>query len=506
MKIMVTAAVLVISSLLSLNCSGQASDKLVDRKPAVAGTFYPANKSDLSNMIAGFFTNTERRTVPGGPPAIALVAPHAGYVFSGQVAAWSYAQLDPEFKYNNIFILGTSHHAQFNGASIYDIGNYLTPFGEAKVNREIAHDLIKNSPYFFYEPSAHTKEHSIEVQLPFLQFHLEHPFKIVPILLGTSNPTVIKAVFTALNPYKTKGNIFILSTDFSHYPDYQDAKTTDSLTLHAFMSFDPKKFRTYIRQKQQDPVPGLLTPMCGWPSALVMMKLFNDPAKYDYIPLFYRNSGDTKFGDKDRVVGYNSLMITQKTSVMDESDSTLTRSQKILLLKIARETLEYYLRTGKVLDYDENVLPDPLLQYRGAFVTLYKGRALRGCIGRFEPNDPLYKIVQQMAIAAAVKDPRFKPLVYGELGQITISVSVLTPPRKIDNADEFMLGKEGIIIKKGNRSGTFLPQVADETGWSKEEFLGHCSRDKAGLGWEGWKTAELYVFTADVFSEKDFKE
>ncbi len=506
MEIPAFRIVLILLLLLNLSCNAQEGENLVNRKPVVAGSFYPAAKDELSDMLAGFFTSTIRKTDPGTPQAAGLVAPHAGYVFSGQVAAWSYAQLDPEKSYDNIFILGTSHYSQFQGASIYDIGNYLTPFGEVEVNREIARDLINGSSYFFYDPSAHKREHGIEVQLPFLQFHLEHPFRIVPIVLGTSDPDVIEAVFAGLEPYRKEGNIFILSTDFSHYPDYKTARRTDSLTARAFMLYDPLKFRNYIHQKQQDPPAGLLTPMCGWPSALVFMKLFDDRARYQYTPLFYRNSGDTKFGDKDRVVGYYSIMITQKPPVMAVSDSMLTRSQKILLLKIARETLEYYLRTGKILNYDENVLPDPLLQHRGAFVTLYKGRALRGCIGRFVPDDPLYEVVQQMAIAAAVKDQRFKPLLYGELGQVTISISVLTPPRKIDSADEFELGKEGIIIKQGNRSGTFLPQVAEETGWSKEEFLGHCSRDKAGLGWEGWKNADMFVFTADVFSEKDFKE
>ena len=189
---------------------------------------------------------------------------------------------------------------------------------------------------------------------------------------------------------------------------------------------------------------------------------------------------------------------------MEDSNSNLNRTEKILLLKIARESLETYLRTGKALEYDEDVLPARLLNHRGVFVTLHKGKALRGCIGRFLPDEPVYRVVQQMAIAAAVQDPRFKPVVYDELSQLDIDISVLSPLKKISSPDELVIGRDGILIKKGNTSGTFLPQVAVDTGWSKEEFLGHCSRDKAGLGWDGWKNADLYVYTADVFSEKEF--
>jgi len=131
---------------------------------------------------------------------------------------------------------------------------------------------------------------------------------------------------------------------------------------------------------------------------------------------------------------------------------------------------------------------------------------LRGCIGRFEPDEPLYRVVQEMAIAAATEDYRFPPVTPQELGELDIEISVLTPLRKISSIDEIQLGRHGIYIKKGGRAGTFLPQVATETGWSKEEFLGYCARDKAGLGWNGWKDADIYVYEALVFSEQEFSK
>ncbi len=350
--------------LFATTCQGQKTSQETNRLPAVAGSFYPEDSGSLSAMLAGFFAHTECKSTPGSSQVVAIVAPHAGYVFSGQVAAWSYAQLDPQIQYNTVFIIGTSHYEHFDGASIYQGDNYITPLGEVKVNKVIADEMISASPYIFFKPSAHLKEHSIEVQLPFLQYHLKHPFKMVPVLLGTSDPAVIKAVADVLEKYRTSGNIFILSTDFSHYPTYAVANNTDSLTAQAFMSHDPKLFRNYVTDSERHPDSGLLTPMCGWPSALVMMRIFGDPEKYDYTPVFHQNSGDTQYGDKTRVVGYYSIMITSKLPPMEDSNSNLNRTEKILLLKIARESIEAYLRTGKALEYDEDVLPARLLNHR----------------------------------------------------------------------------------------------------------------------------------------------
>jgi AmmeMemoRadiSam system protein A len=189
-----------------------------------------------------------------------------------------------------------------------------------------------------------------------------------------------------------------------------------------------------------------------------------------------------------------------KESVIQQSFSL---SEKKLMLRLARETLTHYLSTGKTLEYDETNLPDSLLDVLGVFVSLHKGRALRGCIGRMKTERPLYKNIQREVISAATIDSRFTPVKYSELLQLCIEISVLGPMIKIDTIDEIELGKHGIYIKQGNASGTFLPQVAKSTGWTLEEFLGYCSKDKVGIGWEGWKNADLYIYTAEVFSEKN---
>jgi len=186
---------------------------------------------------------------------------------------------------------------------------------------------------------------------------------------------------------------------------------------------------------------------------------------------------------------------------MKNTNFDLTEADKKKLLDLARKTIEHYLETNKLLDINLSDYSENLKQHCGAFVSLHKHNQLRGCIGRFMADEPLLKVVQEMAIAAATQDYRFPKVKSSELKDIEIEISVLSPLKKIEDISEIVLGKHGIYIKKGFSSGTFLPQVATETGWSLEEFLGHCSRDKAGIGWDGWKNAEIYIYTAEVFSE-----
>jgi AmmeMemoRadiSam system protein A len=225
-----------------------------------------------------------------------------------------------------------------------------------------------------------------------------------------------------------------------------------------------------------------------------------------YHKIKYMNSGDAPIGNKDRVVGYTALAVTWEgsTNVPEKSRVTfeLSTYEKKQLLQLARETIKHHLQTGKLLKPDTSEYSATLVRNSGAFVTLNKEGKLRGCIGRFNADLPLYEVVQEMAIAAATHDYKFSPLTLEELGNVNIDISVLTPMRKIQSPDEIILGKHGIYIKKGNHTGTFLPQVATQTGWTLEEFLGHCSRDKAGCGWDGWKDAEIYVYEAYVFDEE----
>ncbi len=182
----------------------------------------------------------------------------------------------------------------------------------------------------------------------------------------------------------------------------------------------------------------------------------------------------------------------------------LSRDDKKVLLEIARTTMDSNIRKGKIQEVDENSYSKSIQTHAGAFVSLHKDGKLRGCIGRFQPNKPLYELVRDLAISASTKDYRFKPVESGELENIELEISVLTPLEKITDPEEIKLGEHGIYIKKGSSSGTFLPQVATQTGWNLEEFLGHCARDKARIGWDGWKEADLYIYESLIFTEKEY--
>jgi MEMO1 family protein len=488
------------------NCSSQEDKSgtgLIDRQPAVAGQFYPADPATLRSDLSKLFAKALPKQ---SGVVLAVIVPHAGYVFSGEVAATSFNQLDPDKKYDNIFILASSHRMSFEGASIYNKGDYMTPLGKVKVNIELANRLLKDYPVFNSRAEAHTGEHSLEVELPFLQYKLKTDFRIIPIILGTQSPSTAKKIAEALKPFLNENNLFVISSDFSHYPSYEDARMVDKITATAITMNSPDLLLKTLEDNDSKGVNNLVTSLCGWTSVLSLLYMTEGRKDLAYKAIEYQNSGDSKlYGDTDRVVGYNSIIVEKTGSSQEKKDFSLDRKDKEKLLEIARNTMEEYVSNGKIPAVDEKTLSPTLIQPFGAFVTLKKDGDLRGCIGRFEAVEPLYKVVQQMAVASATQDSRFPEVAPAEFKDIEIEISVLTPMRKINSIDEFQLGKQGIYMKKGYSSGTFLPQVAQETGWTKEEFLGHCARDKARIGWDGWKDAELYVYEAYVFGEKEEK-
>ncbi|MCX6226748.1 MAG: AmmeMemoRadiSam system protein B [Bacteroidia bacterium] len=467
-----------------------------DRQPAVAGSFYPSDAAELKKMISGFMAAAKPDQTTGLVRAI--VVPHAGYVFSGGVAASGYNQLNPDHVYKRIFILASSHRFSFGKASVFTQGDYITPLGRVTVDCDVANELIKSSKAFTDYPEAHISEHSIEVQLPFLQTRLKYPIKIVPIILGTQVPAVCEDIADGLKPWFTSENLFVISADFSHYPAYEEAIKVDSITAKAFCTNSPDEFLKAIRNNEELRIPELATSMCAWPSGLTLLYLTQGNNKFIFNKIDYKNSGDIKpYGDKASVVGYNAICISEP----QEKGFRLTEADEHDLISIARNTVDTYVRTRSIPPLNPTSYSENLKVKAGAFVTLKIDGDLRGCIGSFEPNIPLYKVIQEMAIASSTQDSRFQPVQEKELEKIRIEISVLTPMRKIKNISEIQLGKHGIYIKKGFAGGTFLPQVATETGWTLDEFLGHCARDKAGIGWTGWKDADIYTYEALIFEE-----
>jgi AmmeMemoRadiSam system protein B/AmmeMemoRadiSam system protein A len=470
------------------------------RQPAVAGSFYPADAKALRSELTGFFEGVEDKTTDDHIAAI--IVPHAGYIFSGSVAASAWIKINPEHNYKHVFILGTCHYAQLNGASIYNQGDYLTPLGRVPVDIELANNLIASNSLFSYVPEAHTREHSIEVQLPFLQYRMKTLFKVIPIVIGTQSAENCKNLARALEPYFTPENLFVISSDFSHYPGYQGAIEADRATGLAIVSNNPATFIKILKSNEEKQIPGLATSACGWNCILTLLDIASRDTSLRVENLKYMNSGNSPYGDKDRVVGYHAFAFTRGNTAVKDLSFSLDNHEKQVLLMIAREAISSKLKGQPLNVIDKKNMSPNLLKKCGAFVTLnLKGR-LRGCVGIFMVNEPLYNVVQQMALAAAFQDYRFPPLTADEFTHTEIEISVLTPLKRIRTADEFQLGKQGIYMIKGRQSGTFLPQVAESTGWSKEEFLGHCARDKAGIGWDGWKDAELYTYEALVFDEK----
>lgn len=314
---------------------------------------------------------------------------------------------------------------------------------------------------------------------------------IVPIIIATQELTTLKKIADTLKPYLNEKNLFVISSDFSHYPAYKDAEIVDGLTKDSIMTGKVEAFVNATLHNQELGIDHLATSACGMaPIATLLMMTEND-ANIKPHHVMYCNSGDSPYGGKDKVVGYHSFVFTTENYGFD-----LTSEDRKMLKSIAYHTIKATLEGKK---YEPGKLSDVLLTKCGAFVSLHKKGRLRGCIGHFGEDMPLYQVVEHMAKAAAFEDPRFYGVTMEELDDIDIEISVLTPMKRIQSIDEFELGKQGIFIRKGYHTGTFLPQVADEVSWTKEEFLGHCSQDKVGIGWDGWKTAELYTYEAIVF-------
>jgi len=481
------------------------------RKAAVAGGFYPGDKTTLAQYVDALLRQADPPEIK--EPIRALMVPHAGYIYSGPVAAYAYKVLEGR-DIKTVILISNSHTEWFDGISVYKEGAFETPLGQVGIDKELTQKLLAADPRILERPSAHEREHALEVQLPFLQRVLKD-FKIVPIVFGNDSPELTQILAEALKKNMGEKTLIVASTDMSHYPPYEDAKSADLETLQAINTGRADALDAMLERLAAKRVPNAQTFLCGVSGVRTVLLLAQTLGPTTPVFLKYANSGDSLAGDKSRVVGYGAVAFVAKQSTMpaapplgteEKKTSTnekgMTPQEKEELLKIARATVESYVKTGKIPEFSpaSPALKQPL----GAFVTLRENEQLRGCIGRFDPSGPLYLIVQQMAISAASQDPRFRPVSADELGKLEYEISVLSPLRKVATADVIELGKHGVQISKGFHHGVFLPQVATETGWSKEEFLGELCSQKAGLPRNCWKDpdVELQVFTADVFSEE----
>ncbi len=457
------------------------------QKAVVAGSFYPAESVVLAQQVDRYLEEAGPQKIDG--EIVAIISPHAGYIYSGPVAAYGYRAVSGR-SYDTVVIIGQSHSLIFDGVAALEKDRYETPLGKVAIDRDFVKRLLRAEKVTMVsKPGAFDEEHSVDVQIPFLQRSLKD-FKIVPLVIGRADYNTCKGLARGLiKVIKESGKsvLIVASTDLSHYHKYADAVVKDQATMSEIMNYDPKRFAIKVGERECE--------LCGPAPVIVAMLAGRELGAENISALKYANSGDTA-GDKSRVVGYGSIVIYKS-----EENKMLTSEQKKELLGIARKTIESYVKGGRVPDF--RVDDEGLKKNEGAFVTIHKSGELRGCIGNIIGQQPLYLTVRDMAIESSSADPRFAPVGPDELKDIKIEISVLSEPKKVEDAGEIKLGVHGVIVKSGYRSGVFLPQVATETGWTKEEFLSNLCEGKAGLPADAWKDGktELYVFTAQVFSE-----
>lgn len=500
-----------IAFLLTFNsCNAQTPEKVNDdsiRQPAFAGQFYSADSVTLTKQLEFFLANAKS---PQTSNIVAIIVPHAGYLYSGQIDADAYNQVKGN-KYDLVIILGTNHTtAGFSDISVYPNGAFATPIGNLKIDDKTAEALLKKDKDVKADLNVHKKEHSIEVQCPFIKY-LFPSAKILPIIVGEPNIEMCTRFGEALaGIIKDKKVLIVASSDLSHYPRFDDAVKTDNLTLKTIAGLIPAEIVTSFQEQMDKNIPQLVTCACGEAPIIAAIDLAKDIGARSASIISYSNSGYNPAGSSDRVVGYGAVVISKDISshivdidsVITNNSYVLSASDKRELLKYARTVLNQYF-LSQTIPLPRNI--NELLKIkRGAFVTLKKNGELRGCIGHMIEDIPLCTIVGTMALQAAFNDTRFSPLTQDELQQIEIEISVLTPFTQVKDAGNIVLGRDGVVVKKGSKQAVFLPQVATEMGWSKEEFLDQLCY-KAGLDKGDWMSAQLFTFQADVFSESLFR-
>ena len=464
----------------------------------LAGKWYSPSPVDLSNELSGYLNEAHVPEFTHNP--IAFFVPHAGFRFSGQVAAYSYKVIE-KIKPKTIILVGASHHKyQENTASVFNDEYFSTPLGKIFIDKEMSEDLLESSNIFEDLPEAYKEENSIEMQIPFIQMVSPDSKLVIITLMDQSERNLVEISRVLTEKLKQKEDYVLLaSTDLSHYMKYDDARIRDLNTIEKIKEMDSHLlYRASLSDDHKW--------MCGYGAACVVMDVAKNLGGERMEILKYMNSGDVT-GDKKRVVGYFSAAFVPEDSIKGEKNMIGNDERKKLLV-LAREAIANYLNTGKYLKVDKNNFEEEILSEKmGAFVTLHKDGELKGCIGHMESEEPLYKTVSEMAVAAAFQDPRFISVTKNDIDSMDIEISALSPMKKINDHNKIQVGTHGVMVKKGVRGGVYLPQVAIETGWNKEEFLNSLCEQKAGIPRDSWKTGDcdIYIFTAEVFGEKDYE-
>jgi len=469
---------------------------------AGAGRWYPADKAELAAMVDGFLAEKPDTPITGRPAGI--IVPHAGYQYSGKCAGAAFSAIKG-LEYARVIVIGLSH-AGMPGAAVLNAESYVTPLGAIEIDRDACTRLLAEKP-FAKMPRAFVAEHSLDNQVPFIQRALKGKFRLVPMLVGAVTPEQVASIAKQIKPLLGQDALLVASSDFTHYgrdaygyaPFAEDVPANlEKLAKQAaepILKLDAGGFAGHVERTGDT--------ICGRsPIGVLLQALPKDAA--GTVARFYTSGSLT--GDYAMSVSYQSFIFTRKETddSQKETANMLSKEAQVELLKIARQALEAAVSGKKKpplkTDFAE------LQKEQGAFVTLMKDGDLRGCIGQFTADEPLYKVVVNRAWSAALEDPRFSNfrLKPADLPTVKIEVSVLSPMVRVkDPAKEVKLGVHGIYIKRGWSTGTFLPQVATDHKMTLEEFLSTCCSQKAGLSPDAWKdpATEVYVYTAQVFGE-----
>lgn len=448
--------------------------KIIIRQPAVAGAFYPDQTTELQRMINGFMSSADKLKTDGELKMV--IVPHAGLVFSGPVAAYSFKQINPD-EFDRAVILGPSHHFPVAGVYASGADAWQTPLGQIKVAR---------NDYFPTNDDIHQPEHAVEIELPFLQIvFLERKFAVMPLVVGSLSDQKRQNFLKELDQLANNKSLIVVSVDLSHYHSYDEAIKLDKISTDAILSLDASQ----VDNLEIDS-----------PEAIKTIIELAKKNNWRPILLKYANSGDIS-GDKTKVVGYAAIGFygaIDKINAAANSDENYNESEKKELLGLARTTLENYLKDNKTIKPDTDNAK--FLAKRGVFVTLRENGNLRGCIGYIEPVATIIEAVRDNAISAAVNDPRFPPVTASELEKIKIEISILTEPI-LTTLEEIITGRDGVVLRQGRQGATYLPQVWEDLSNREEFFSSLCL--KAGLDADCWQdpTTEFSKYQAIVFGE-----
>jgi len=489
------ARLTILLTIVTLPCDCVAATQTV-RPAAVAGGFYPADPKELTTMIDDMLAHASPPPISG--TIVAAVAPHAGYQYSGTVAAYTYAALKGH-KFSRVVVIAPSHFEAFDFTSVFDGDAYATPLGAVPVDRAFAARLAKMSTTIRLSSQGHMPtpkggEHALEVELPWLQRALGD-FQLVPIIMGDQSYESSRALGMALSKMIQGNDTLILaSSDLSHYHAYDDAVKIDHKTLNALQAWDYFSMSQNFETRAWE--------ACGGAPIVAAMIAAERMGANQAVVLKYGNSGDTT-GDHSRVVGYSAdVFLKNQAGAKAEPQFSLNGHDKDELLALARKSVEYVVREKKVLEPSASS-SEALNQERGAFVTLMKLGELRGCIGYTSAVKPLYIAVRDTATLAAMRDTRFQPVGASELPQLEYEISVLSPLRRVLDIREVKVGQHGLLMRNGDHEGLLLPQVPVEQKWDRRQFLEETCM-KAGMSSGCWndENTDIFMFSAVVFGEK----